>query len=176
MEKVALNNVQLDYLAREDEMLKPHFYGTVACDRLPKQPNRSSCGYIVNTDPHNKPGKQWLGLWTYDNVCEVMDSYALPLQSYEAHPLNDWIVKHWTYVVTNGKSLQAVQDTSCGHYALIYLKERIRGCSLQDFLNMFSRYDYVENDHKVGQMLKKLILDKVAWNKVCKSCYHQQCQ
>ena len=38
MEHVALNNVQLDYLARDDPQLKPMFYGTVACDRLPKSP------------------------------------------------------------------------------------------------------------------------------------------
>ena len=115
-------------------------------------------------------------MWTYNNVCEVMDSYALPLESYEVQPLIDWIEKYWTYVVTNGKSLQAVQDHSRGHYALIHLKERARGRFLQDFLNLFSKHDYVENDHKVGQMLKTLIRDEVAWNKVCKSCCHQQCQ
>ncbi|KAJ7371896.1 hypothetical protein OS493_021993 [Desmophyllum pertusum] len=57
MEQVALNNVQLDYLAREDEALKPYFHGTVACDRLPKKPSRNPCGYIVNTDTHDKPGR-----------------------------------------------------------------------------------------------------------------------
>ena len=40
MEQVALNNVQLDYLARDDPQLKPYFYGTVACDRLPKTPDK----------------------------------------------------------------------------------------------------------------------------------------
>ena len=38
MEQVALNNVQLDYLARDDPVLAPSFYKTVACDRLPKTP------------------------------------------------------------------------------------------------------------------------------------------
>ena len=60
------------------------------------------------------------------NVCEMMDSYALPLESYEMQRLIDWIVKYWKYVVINGKSLQEVQDKSFGHYALIYLKERAR--------------------------------------------------
>ena len=104
-----------------------------------------------------------------------MDSYALSLESYEVQPLIDWIEKYWKYVVTNGKSLQAVQDHGCEHYALIYLKEKARGPSLQDFLNLFSKHDYVENDHKVGQMLKTLIRDEVAWNKVSKRCYHQLC-
>ena len=38
MEKVPLNNVQLDHLAKVDAILKPYFCGTVACDRLPRRP------------------------------------------------------------------------------------------------------------------------------------------
>ena len=54
MEKVPLNNVQLDHLAKADAILKPYFYATVACDRLPRQPiKKEPCGYIVNTDPHD---------------------------------------------------------------------------------------------------------------------------
>ena len=65
MEHVALNNVQLDYLARDDPQLKPVFYGTVACDRLPKRPVKTQRqGYIVNTDPHDQPGQHWLAVWT----------------------------------------------------------------------------------------------------------------
>ena len=44
MEQVALNNVQLDYLARDDPQLKPYFYGTVACDRLPTTPDKKTPG------------------------------------------------------------------------------------------------------------------------------------
>ena len=38
VKQVVLNNVQLEYLAMEVLMLKPYFYGVVACDRLPKKP------------------------------------------------------------------------------------------------------------------------------------------
>ena len=91
MEQVALYNVQLDYLARDDPQLKPYFYGTVACDHLPKTPDKKTPrAYIVNTDPHDQPGQHWLALWTYQNVCEVMYSDALPLERYEqATPLRD---------------------------------------------------------------------------------------
>ena len=61
MEQVALNNVQLDYLARDDPVLAPYFYKTVACDRLPKTPLKTlPQAYIVNTDPHGRPGEHWL--------------------------------------------------------------------------------------------------------------------
>ena len=84
MEQVALNNVRLNYLAREDPVLKLHFYGTVGSNRLPKKPLKTQPqAYIVNTDPHHQPGEHWLALWTHGNVCEVLESYALPIEKYE---------------------------------------------------------------------------------------------
>ena len=101
MEHVALNDRQLSYLAFEDPVLKKYFVGTFPCDRLPKVPDKSRPrGYIVNTDPHDQPGQHWMALWTQNNVCEVMDSYALPLDTYrQAQRLRDWLTK-WSSLRT----------------------------------------------------------------------------
>ena len=40
MEKIILNNVQPDFSADHDPILKPHFYGTVTCDKLPRKPQK----------------------------------------------------------------------------------------------------------------------------------------
>jgi len=176
MEKVPLNNVQLDHLATADVILKPYFYGTVACDRLPSRPyKKEPRGNIVNTDPHDRPGWHWLALWTHSgNVCEVMDRYSLPLKSYETtEPLQDWLKSQWKYVIYNRQSLQSIYSKSCGDYAFFYLKDRARGQSMNEFLRRFSKHEYVDNDHKVGQMLKKLIEKELQWNKVCKLKHHQ---
>ena len=53
------------------------------------------------------PGQLWLGVWTEEGVCEVMDSYWLPLTVYEAPGFHEWIVRHWKYVVRSEKTLQA---------------------------------------------------------------------
>jgi len=159
MEHVALTDQQLTYLAREDPCLKPVFYGTVPCDGLPKYPIKTQPrAYIVNTDPEDKPGQHWIALWTENNVREVMDSYGLPLDTYpQAKPLKDWVMTQWKYVVTNGRSLQGFFSQACGHYALLYLKLKAQGGTLQDFVNFFSQYDRVKNDHQVGEILKGLI-------------------
>ena len=87
-----------------------------------------------------------------------MDSYALPLESYETtEPLQDWLKNQWKYVINNEQSLQSIYSKSCGDYALFYLKDRARGQSMNEFLRRFSKHNYVNNDHKVGQILKKLI-------------------
>ena len=36
-------------------------------------------GYIVNVDKHDQPGSHWIGVWTENEVCEVMDSFGLTI-------------------------------------------------------------------------------------------------
>ena len=67
-------------------------------------------------------------------------------------------------MVTNGTSLQGLQSQACGHYALMYLKTRANGFTLQDFMKNFSDYNRVQNDHHVGQLLKQTILDDQIWS------------
>lgn len=130
--------------------------------------------YIVNTDPHDEPGKHWIALWTEGNVCEIMDSYALSLDVYgTAAPLQEWMDRQFKYQMRSGKSLQSLFSQSCGDYALMFLVDRAEGRSMNDFLCRFKKGDYVNNDHKVGQWLKSLIIDALAWNEICKSPCHQ---
>ena len=80
-----------------------------------------------------------------------MDSYALPLETYESFPLEQWISYHWPYVKNNRQSLQAVTSWTCGHYALMYLCQKSQEKTLSDFLSLFSRHDYVQNDYRVSR-------------------------
>ena len=89
----------------------------------PRNLSRYCCCLIVNTDPHDKPGEHWLDIWTKDNVCKLMVSFTVSL------------VKQWKYVVTNMRSLQAVNSRCCGHYVLMYFNARAKGQTFQQFLN-----------------------------------------
>ena len=60
MESVALSNVQLGYLAREDPLLKPYYRGALPCDGLPKNPRGQQSAYIVNKDKKGQPEKHWI--------------------------------------------------------------------------------------------------------------------
>lgn len=175
MEKVALNNLQLDHLAQSHPQLSKVFYGTVACDRLPSVlVKEGPTAYIVNTDPSDEPGTHWISLWTEGNVCEIMDSYAVSLDVYgTAEPLKEWMNRHFKCQVASGESLQSLYSQSCGDYALMYLVDKAEGRSMSDFLNRFKKRDFVGNDHKVGQWLKTMIVDELAWQKICKTPCHQ---
>ena len=175
MEKVALNNLQLDHLARLHPKLSKVFYGTVACDQLPSKLMKDGpTAFIVNTDPQDEPGTHWISLWTDGDTCEIMDSYAVPLDVYgTANPLKEWLNRHFKYQMSNGKTLQSVFSRSCGDYALMFLVDRAEGRSMHYFLSKFKKGDFVANDHKVGQWLKNRIVDELEWKRICESTCQQ---
>ena len=97
-----------------------------------------------------------------------------PLEVYgTTGPIAEWLHRHFKYQLHNGQSLQSLFSQSCGDYALMYLIDRAEGRSMQQFLNRFKRNDYVNNDHKVGEMMRRLIVDEMSWKKICKSPCHQ---
>lgn len=98
----------LNALARSEPELWRVFQGVYPSDRLPPHPPKTTWGaYIVNTDPAGEPKQHWLGVWTKNGVCEVFDSYGLPLSVYEVPGFHAWIARHWTYVVRSDKTLEA---------------------------------------------------------------------
>ena len=65
MEFEAVTTQQLADLALSEDTLRPHFAGVFAANELPTTPNYLRAqGYIVNTDPGNKPGRHWIAIWT----------------------------------------------------------------------------------------------------------------
>lgn len=147
------------------------FYGTVPCDRVPKTlPQEGPTAYIVNMDPHDEPGRNWIGMWSEGNVCEIMDSYGLLLDVYgTTGPIMGFLNRHFKHQMHNAKSLQPLFSQSCGDYALMFLIDRAEGLSMNNILNWFTQNSYVNNYHKVEQTLKRLIVDELVWSKLCKT-------
>ena len=154
MDFYAVSIKELEMLANQEKALKPHFAGVFAADTLPKQPIKARPqAYIVNTDPKHKEGQHWIGLWTENGMCQIMDSYGLPLVIYKSSPLESWLAK-WPTLESNSISLQAINSATCGHYALKYLLEKSQGKTMRQFLEQFHPLDYVYNDARIARWLK----------------------
>ena len=91
-----------------------------------------SDAYIVNADPEGQPGEHWLAIWTQNRVCEVFDSYGLPLSSYQNLKLQAWFTQ-WKEVITSDHTLQAMDSHTCGHCALLFLRAKSKHHSFEDF-------------------------------------------
>jgi len=165
MRKIALTDTQLNERVASQPILQQYYEGTYACDELPRKPVKNRpAAYIVNTDPAGQPGEHWIALWTHDGVCEIFDSYAVPLDVYgekTTDPLYAWLEKWWKMNVRrNAHALQSLSSKSCGDYAFFFLLNRAQGKSMNDFQDMFTQRDYKWNNNKIGRMLEKLIVDK----------------
>lgn len=51
----------------------PAWGGVWPVDRVKLKPNMA---YIVNTDPHDKPGEHWIAVWTSATRAYIYDSYG----------------------------------------------------------------------------------------------------
>ena len=102
MEFVWLTTNQLNALADSDPELRKYFVGALACDELPKSPERvKPRAYIVNTHPADKPGEHWIAVWTEHDSCEISNSYGLDLATCEfLTPFIVWL-NRWPYVRKN---------------------------------------------------------------------------
>ena len=72
-------------------------------------------------------------------------------------------------------TLQEMNSQLCGQYALMYLKAKARGQSMQDFMSVFKKGDFVFNDHLVGEMIKPLLNSRVENLKCCKQDNNRSC-
>jgi len=64
-------------------------------------------------------------------------------------------------VVRGDKTLQAYDSLACGHYAFVYLQERVRRRSLLEFVETFRDGDCAWNDHRVGERVRAWIETKL---------------
>ena len=62
----------------------------------------------------------------------------------------EWLDR-WPHWIRSERTLQALNSAACGHYALTFLKDRVRGYSMLHFVQSFSLVDLVANDRRVGQ-------------------------
>ena len=60
-------------------------------------------------------------------------------------------------VSSNVGQLQATDSNTCGHYALFFLFARVRGKTTESLVQHFKYRRYVDNDHKIGEKLRKLV-------------------
>ena len=165
MELIPTTDQQLRHLGHHDPNLAPYFARVFPSDRLPAHPIQDRPhGYIVNIDTHDQPASHWIALWTNDQACTVMDSFAIPLPMCEPHALLDWLTDHFKGYRSNHHAMQAMDSQVCGLYSLMFLVHMsVRG-TLDTFTDIFSRHDFVKNNRQVAQWFQHLVERDLTWH------------
>jgi len=93
-------------------------------------------GYVINTDPSNKPGEHWVAVFFNDSYHgEYFDSFGFPpLHRDIINFLDEHSIRGWTY---NSRSIQNILSVSCGYFCYLFLSFRFNDLSMQDFQDFF---------------------------------------
>ena len=100
---------------------------------LPHIEPRSRLAFIINTDPHDKPGKHWAAVYIdardtpgSSNSLEYFDSFG---RSIPSDILEDWklILKMLKHIVH-----QPDDTSNCGYICCKFLIDRFSGKSFSD--------------------------------------------
>lgn len=154
--------------------------GVYPCDQLSsvhsliEENNRIPIALIINTDPSDKPGSHWEGIWISENTdleqprtCFFFDSYGRP-------PINDHIrefIKSSTQITTwYNQQFQSFDSVCCGEWCCVFLWCMANGCSSASFLEQFYSKNYEQNDDKVLKIFHSIFSTKQLPKKIQQIC------
>lgn len=111
--------------------------------------------FVVNTDPHTRPGTHWTAIYINEKKeADFFDSYGRPPNS----DSKSFIQRNSRTSRFCNISLQSLTSTVCGQYCVIFLFFRSRGVSMAQFLNIFTN-STVLNDRLIGLLFKEYFGD-----------------
>ena len=169
-----MDTSELNMSLEDYEPLRKQAVGVFPADQLPEITEFPG-SFIANTDESTKDGQHWVAFYVVDgkNV-EYFDSYGLkPKNKHFVNYLKKFKKKSY-----NTKRLQGPLSTTCGQYALTFIFQRSLGISMKEFVEIFSKHDFHENDHLVQNMVEyyfdfvKPIYSVYSLNQICKALGH----
>lgn len=115
----ALDDVTINRIGRRE--FGASWAGCHAIDQVKFKANTFQ---VVNTDPHNKPGEHWLGLYQTRTKAYVFDSYGRSIPLLVSHLLSTIKKQGLALGATNrDPHMEQIGFTSevCGHNSLAFL-------------------------------------------------------
>lgn len=126
------------------------YNGVYPRDLLPRSIH-TPLAFVVNTDPHTRPGTHWTAIYINENKeADFFDSYG-------RSPNSDskvFIQRNSRISRFSNVSLQSLTSTVCGQYCVIFLLFRSRGISMDQFLKIFTN-STVLNDRLVSLLFNE---------------------
>ena len=127
------------------------FIGTFPCDKLPRIIN-FPCSLVINTGPSTTPGEHWVAIsFDKDGNGLYFDSFGNPpLKEEILYFLNKYSLYTWKY---NPFILQSETSSTCGYYAVLFIRLIIRNVKFKNIINLFYKNTKI-NDVIITQLTK----------------------
>ena len=136
--------------------VRREFRGVYPSDRLPKFiVNGQAHAFIINTDPHNKPGEHWVALYiTSFGKCIYFDSFGIPPF---IPAIQNFISRNSLNMTYNRLVLQPFSSLKCGLYCIYFIYKMCYGYGLYELLQPFNPESPTHNDMIIHHLIRDVI-------------------
>ena len=108
-------------------------------------PNKIKDGaYVIILDEYSDIGTHWVALWVIINNVTSLDSFGVEHIPKEI----ETFIKNKN-VKTNIFRIQAYDSIMCGYFCIAFIDFMLKGKSLNEYTNLFSRNDFNKNDDTI---------------------------
>ena len=130
-----------------DPFLKERFAGFSAPDTGIPRIKKFPALFILNTDVSSGPGRHWCTATFFKNrVCEFFDPLGNPPEFYN---FRENLLQKCDDIIHNGRVLQALHSSTCGHHCLMYNYYRARNMNSEQIIDKYYSASPRLNDHIV---------------------------
>lgn len=126
---MALNNIQIDHVLKNNNVTKRYFLGTFPACQIPDSRRKKYC-FITNTDTHDKRGTHWNAWWIEGDTVIFYDSFGRKPNI--NHYYLDFVSK-FKNVNYCSRMLQKTKF-ACGYFCIHFIYDYSIGISLNDII------------------------------------------
>ena len=125
----------------------PRFNDVYSRNNLPNKIKKGA--YVVNLDEYENTGTHWVSLFVKANKVIHFDSFGI-----------EHILEEINKFIGNKKikasifRIQAYDSIMCGYFCIEFINYMLKGKTLLDYTNLFSRNDFKNNDRVIKRIFK----------------------
>ena len=146
-----LTNIEIsEYYKNESK-----FNGVYSRNNLPNKIKKGT--YVINLDEYENTGTHWVALFVKPKYTAYFDSFGIKHISKE---INKFIHNDMTKssaiarIKSNIFRTQAYDSIMCGYFCIEFINYMLKGKTLLDYTNLFSRNDFKKNDQVIKRIFK----------------------
>ena len=140
----SITNIEInEYYASE-----PRFNGVYSRDNLPRIIKKGA--YVINLDEYENTGTHWIALFAKTNEVMYFDSFGI---EHIPKEINKFIGNK--KIKANIFRIQAYDSIMCGYFCIEFINYMLKGKTLLDYTNLFSRNNFKKNDRAIKRIFKK---------------------
>ena len=126
---------------------EPRFNGVYSRNNLPKKIKDGA--YVTNLDEYADVGTHWIALFCNRSIIFYFDSFGI---EHVPEEIKEFIGNK--NIIANIFRVQAKNSVMCGYFCIGFIDFMLAGKKLTNFTNLFSPYDFKNNDYIIPSYLK----------------------